>query len=114
VTRSDAPTLSSHARAGANSASQREIDEVAGDRDVIRPLRLHVRHQRIEHVALVDLLAVAFPVEIAERALAGEVGKPQAWQRRKMRIGQMGERECRHQPHPLLLPVRWRRCTIIP
>jgi hypothetical protein len=31
-----------------------------------------------------------------------------------MRIGQMGERECRHQPHPLLLPVRWRRCTIIP
>ena len=52
---------------------QREIDEVAGDRDLIRRLRLHVRHQRIEHVAAVEFVAIAGPVEIAERAFAREI-----------------------------------------
>jgi hypothetical protein len=60
-----------------------------------------------------DFLAIARPVEIAERAFAGEFAKPRHGQRRKMRIGQMGQRECRHYLHPLLLPVRWRRGTII-
>jgi hypothetical protein len=30
-----------------------------------------------------------------------------------MRIGQMSQRECRHQPHPIGSAVGRRRCTII-
>jgi len=79
VTRSGVPTLLSQVSDGGNSASSAQIDEVARDRDVIRGLRLHVRYQRIEHAALVEFMPVARPVEIAERALAGELGKPWAW-----------------------------------
>src|SRR6202035_2872434 len=50
---------------------ERQIDEVACDRDVIRGLRLQIRYQRIEHAAFVEFMPVARPVEIAERALAG-------------------------------------------
>jgi hypothetical protein len=75
---------------------EREVDEVAGDRDVIRRLRLHVRHQRVEHLAAMDLMAIARPVEIAERALAREIAQPRRGQRRQMRIGQMGQGKCRH------------------
>ena len=57
---------------------EREIDEIAGYRDVMRRLRQHVRHQHIEHVTPVKSVAVASPVEIAEHALAGEIGKPRA------------------------------------
>ena len=34
---------------------QRQIDEIAGDRDMVRPLRLHVGYQRVEHVAALIL-----------------------------------------------------------
>ena len=84
---------------------EREVDEVAGDRDVIRLLRLHVRHQRIEHAAGMELVAVARPVEIAERTFAGELAKPQRGQRRQMRIGQMGQRESRHHMDPKGSPM---------
>ena len=66
---------------------QCQVDEITGDRDVIRHLRLQIGHQNIEHVAPVISVAVARPVQIAERALAHEFGKPWAWQRRQMRIG---------------------------
>ena len=92
--------------------SQRQVDEIAGDRDLIRRLRLHVRQQRVEHVAAMEFVAVAGPVEVAERALAGEIAKPRRRQRRQMRIGQMGQRECGHQRHPTGLPAR-KASTII-
>ena len=72
---------------------QRQIDEIAGDRDVVRRLRLHVGDQRVEHLAAVIFVAVAGPVEIAERALAREIAKPRRGQRRQMRVGQMRQRE---------------------
>ena len=84
---------------------QREIDEIARDRNVVRRLRLHVRHQRIEHVAAVEFMAIAGPVEIAERALSGQLGKPRRRQWRKMRIGQMGQRKGRHRLRPSRIPV---------
>ena len=85
---------------------QREVDEIAGDCDVIRRLRLHVRHKRIEHVAAMEFVAVANPIEIAKGALAGEVAQPRHGQRSQVRIGQVRQRECCHHRHPLLLPVR--------
>jgi len=56
---------------------------------------------------------VAGPVEIAERALAHEIAQPRGRQRRKMRVGQMGEGEWRHHKSPVGLPVRESRRTII-
>ena len=84
---------------------QRQIDEIAGDRDVVRPLRLHVGDQRIQHLAAVIFVAVAGPVEIAERALAGEIADTRRRQRRQMRIGQMRQREGVHHSRPVALPV---------
>ena len=84
---------------------QREIDEIAGDRDVVRLLRLEVGDQRVEHVAAVIFVPVAGPVEIAEPALAGEIAQPRRWQRRKMRVGQMRQRERGHQLRPPGSPV---------
>ena len=72
---------------------QRQIDEVAGHRDVVRPLRLHVGDQCVQHLAAVIFVAVAGPVEIAQRTLAREIPKPRLGQRRQMRIGQMRQRE---------------------
>ena len=53
-----------------------------------------------------EFVAVARPVEIAERALAGEIAKPWCGQGRQMRIGQVRQCECRHHMHPLPWPVR--------
>src|ERR1022692_767875 len=39
-------------------------------------------------------------LKIAERALAQEIGKPRRRQRRKMRIRQVGQGECRHHMLP--------------
>jgi len=72
---------------------QRQVDEVAGDRDVVRALRLHVGDQRVQHLAAVIFVAVAGPVEIAQRALAREIAKLRLGQGRQMRIGQMRQRE---------------------
>ena len=75
---------------------QREIDEIAGDGDVVGGLRLHVGDQRVQHLAAIIFAAVAGPVEIAERAFACEFGQPRFGQRRQMRVRQMRELEGRH------------------
>jgi len=81
---------------------EREIDEIAGHRDVVRVLRPDIGDQRIQHLAAVVFVAVAGPVEIAERTLAGEIAKPRRRHGRQMRIGQMRQRKCRHQKSPAL------------
>ena len=73
-----------------------EIDEIAGHGDMVRPLRLHVGDQRIQHVAPVIFVAVTGPVKITERALAGEIAQARRRQRRQMRIRQMRQRVRRH------------------
>ena len=52
---------------------KREIHEIAGDGDVIRLLRLHIVDKEIKHLAPVDGMPIAFPVQIAECALAREL-----------------------------------------
>ncbi len=93
MTRCGGPTLSSQACAGGELRLQRQVDEIAGYRDVVGPLRLHVGDQRVQHLAAVIFVAVAGPVEIAERTLAREIAQPRRGQRRQMRIGQMRQRE---------------------
>jgi hypothetical protein len=46
---------------------QAEIDQVAGDGDVVRPVRQHVGDNEIERRALVSVTAAALPVEAAGR-----------------------------------------------
>ena len=79
---------------------ERKIDEIACHRDVVRPLRPDIGDQRIQHLAAVVFVAVACPVEVTERTLAGEIAKPRRRQGRQMRIRQMRQRECRHQNLP--------------
>jgi hypothetical protein len=63
---------------------------------VVGRLRLHVGDQHVEHLAALVLVAVARPVDVAERTLARELDQPRLRQRRQMRVGQMGEREGGH------------------
>ena len=57
---------------------ERQVDQIAGDGDVAGPLRLHVGDQGVEHFGAMDGVAVALPVDIAERALAGEFAQARA------------------------------------
>ena len=75
---------------------ERQVDEVAGDGDVVGRLRLHVGHQRVQHLAPIIFAAVAGPVQVAEGALSRELGQPRLGQRRQMRVRQMRELEGGH------------------
>ena len=55
------------------SRMKREIHEIAGDGDVVRLLSLHIVDQKVEHLAPVDGVPIAFPVQVAECTLAREL-----------------------------------------
>ena len=46
---------------------QADVDEVAGDGDVVGRLRLEVGDDAVEHVALIGVAAVAQPIGVAEQ-----------------------------------------------
>src|SRR5262249_30138419 len=58
-----------------------------------RRLRLEIRHDAREHVAAMNQLALAPPVEEAGRAFADELGQSGRRQRSEMRVRQMREDE---------------------
>jgi hypothetical protein len=68
---------------------QRQIDEIAGDGDVVRLLRLEVGDDARQHLGLMDRLALAPPVDEAGHALADQLVEPRRRQWRKMWIRQM-------------------------
>ena len=70
---------------------QRQIDEIAGDRDVVDAMRLQIARDRIEHFGAMDVFALALPIDEAEAALADELREPRP--RGQMQVGQMGEYE---------------------
>ena len=74
-------------------AGERDVDEVAGHRDVVGRLRLQVGHDAREHVGAMDQVALAPPVQKAGGALADELGQSRLRQRREMRVRQMREHE---------------------
>ena len=72
---------------------QPDIDEVAGDRDVVGRLRVQVAHQELDPLGAVDPVPGVPPMQIAEHALVGELAQPRPRQRREMRVGEMSENE---------------------
>jgi hypothetical protein len=89
------PSRSSHDRAGREFSRQRQVDEIAGDRDVIGRVRLDVVNDPLEHRGQVKAAALAMPVDEAAEPLAHELERVGPRQRRKMRI-----REMRQDKHP--------------
>ena len=68
---------------------QRDVDEIAGDRDVVRRLRLQIADDPGKRLRQMDGLAAAVPVEEAEDALVGEIEGTGSCERSAGR--QMGE-----------------------
>ena len=75
---------------------QGDVDEITGDGDVIGVMGLHIGDQFAKHVAAMDHVPLAVPVEIADGAFAREFAQARGWHRAEMRIGQMREQERRH------------------
>jgi hypothetical protein len=74
-------------------AGKRDVDEVAGHRDVVRRPRFEVGRDAREHLGAMDAMALAPPVEKAGCTFAGELGQPRRRQRPEMGIRQMREHE---------------------
>ena len=76
---------------------QRDIGNIAGDRDVVGCLRLDVGDDRRERRRIVNEAALALPVDVAGHALADQLAPARRRQRREMRVGKMreGEHRCR-------------------
>ncbi len=80
VTRSGGPTAVEPFAGGREFRLQRQIHEVAGNSDMVGRLRLHIVDQRVEHLAALIGMAVARPVDVAQRPLAGELAQPRLQQ----------------------------------
>src|SRR5204862_164621 len=74
--------------------------------------RLYLGDDGVQHLAPMDELAVAPPVERAQRPLAGQFAQAQDRQWRQVRVGQMGEHERRHHASPPGIPAEKCRFTI--
>src|SRR5262245_38593442 len=92
---------------------EREIDEVAGDRDVVDGLRFEVGNDALEHVGAVKVSATLLPVDVTADPLAHELERRGRRQRRKMRVRQVRQHEGRHQDNsksgyelPMRMPAR--------
>ena len=94
----DVPLLAERCKPGAGGVDLRrqpDIDQVAGDRDVVRLRAAEVVDQRDEAGRTERCGTPAPPVGVAEGALRGEVAPADRRQRPEMRIGEMGESEHR-------------------
>ena len=90
------PSVSSQLRRAREFGIERDVHEIAGHRDVVRRLRLHVGHDRVEHVGVVMAVALAVPVDDAEPALVDQLAQARRRDRAEVRVGQVGEHE--HRP----------------
>src|SRR5262249_4544776 len=72
-------------------ARQREVDEVASHRDVVRGTRPQIAGDRVEHVRPVDVFPFALPVYEAKPTFARQLRK--LWGQRQMQVRNMCESE---------------------
>ena len=72
---------------------ERQIDEVAGDGDMVGRVRPHVCHDRVDDIVVQEAAAVALPVHEADRALRDELTKLHFRQGSKMNVRKMCEPE---------------------
>src|SRR6185369_3298962 len=56
--------------------AERDVHQIAGDRDMVRPLCLKIIRERLQHLAAVDGGTLKFPREEARDALAHEGAQP--------------------------------------
>jgi len=73
-------------------AGQREINEIAGHRDMADGSRLQIARDRVQHVRPVDVFALALPIDETEGALARKLDALR--RERQMQVGEMSE--CEH------------------
>ena len=78
---------------GADFDFRREIDEVAGDGQMIGLLAAYMVDQQFKRIAKQMLASVAMPVHITCDPLGKEIPNRNLWQRAKMDIGNMGKLE---------------------
>ena len=74
-------------------AGQPEIDEIAGDGDMVRPLRLEIGDHEIEAFAAMHARAAALPVEISQSAFDVEVAQGETAHRGQMDVRYLCKRE---------------------
>ena len=72
-TSSGVPSVSSQSLRKFDLGVEREVDEVAGHREVIDADGLDVGDDVPEHAVMQDMAAVALPVDVADHALGREV-----------------------------------------
>ena len=72
---------------------QAEIDEIAGDGDVVGLLLDDVAGDEVEDLAPMHVFPPAMPIDVAEHALAQQLAAPGARHRAQMNVGEMGEGE---------------------
>jgi len=79
---------------------QRDVDQIAGDRDVVRLLLAQIRHQRVEHFAAMDAVAASLPGNVAQDPLVeqGTGADPRHWP--QVQVGQVGQAKI-HAPVPV-------------
>ena len=70
-------------------SGQSDVDQVAGDRDVVGSLRLHIGNQSINDTTLMYMLASALPVDEAKRALRVPMARRKANDRAQVHIGEV-------------------------
>ncbi len=92
VTSRGGPSVSSQRARALVFVRQRQIDQIAGHRDVVGVARFQIAGDGIENFGPMDVFAFALPVDEAEPALAHKLRKPRP-RRRQMQVGQMGESE---------------------
>jgi len=73
-------------------AGQRKVAEIAGDDDVFGGSRLQIARDRRQHIGAMDVFALTLPIDVAEAALARELGRFR--RQRQMQVRQM--RKCEH------------------
>jgi hypothetical protein len=66
-----------------------EIDEIAGDRDVVGLAPDNILREHVEHVAPMHELPPLMPIHKAEDAFAEEVAAPRPGHRAQMNVGQV-------------------------
>ena len=93
VTWAGGPRWFSHSAALHEFLGQAEIDEVAGDGDVVGVLLDHVFRDDVEDLAPVREFPPAMPVDVAEHAFAHQLAAPHERHRAQMDIGEVGEGE---------------------
>ena len=74
-------------------AVERQVDEVAGDGEMVDAHGLDVGDDRADHAIMHDVAAMALPVDVADHALGREVPIGYIGKGTEMDVGDMGEPE---------------------